>query len=378
MKRLTLALGTLLLAVSVPCSASAASGTCTITQALVRVLSLTLDFSSSTPNGLQMPVTFDESTGTLTMARDAWANQFGTGGLSFDTGFGPHGFLIMGPGTVSGTIDAAGNVTLPDFALAFATDFCPPRSPDYPLLPSLTTGIQLWTLSGQTYASQGTPLDFGTGMLTVQGFDIIPSACGAPYPLLTGLVMTCQLNPIPDKSKLPPAPELTKLTGLARIGKPLPSTPPSKPDPGDVLTFKAQLQPGVAKLDFVNKNVFLRVSNATDDVAIVRVTAGKFTTKGKGFQVVDRPPNKSGTDPDGTVIEVVKGQKENGPTVMSATAGSIRVTPGRKGALVLQVQVQGLDLGALTGTGTVTVAVGPYAVTAPITVTGSGKRRHLR
>jgi hypothetical protein len=134
----------------------------------------------------------------------------------------------------------------------------------------------------------------------------------------------------------------------------------------------------VAKLDFVNKDVFLRLSNATDDVAIARVTAGKFTTKGKGFQVVDRPPNKSGTDPDGTIIEIVEGQKTNGPTVMSATAGSIRVTPGRKGALVLQVQMQGLDLGALTGAGTVTVAVGPYAVTAPLTVTGSGKRRHLR
>jgi hypothetical protein len=269
----------------------------------------------------------------------------------------------MSAGTVSGTIDAGGNVTLPKFAMAFATDFCPPRSPDYPIVPDLETGTQFRFVPGQqVFALEGVALDFTTGTLTLEGQDIIPSACGAPGAILSGLRLTCTLAPIPDRSQLPPPPTLTKPAGKAKIGKPLPSTPPKKPDKGDTLTLKIRLA-GWPTLDLAGEDTYARVANGDGDLVVLRVPAGKFGTRGKKSQV---------RDTDGSAIQVLTGHKQSagfGGTITLATA---------KGGATLKLRVQGLDLGRLSGAASLTIAIGPHSATAAVTATGSGKSRRLR
>src|SRR5207245_2334211 len=87
--------------------ARASEGTCTVTSA-ISTNSSNLPFAVPVANGLVMPVEFDAPSGTFSMKRDAWSAQFGPGGAQFNIPFGDnlHGFLIMSPGTVAGTIDA--------------------------------------------------------------------------------------------------------------------------------------------------------------------------------------------------------------------------------------------------------------------------------
>ncbi|GEM_PF-1637186 len=363
-------------------AAASTSGTCTITDVAPGVAlggpgpQKLLPLSDAV--GVEMPVTFDETTGAFSMSQDVWASRFGSAGATSDTGFGGNAteILIMPPGTVTGTIDAAGDITLPRFPFTFGTDYCPAPNNRYPVVANLDAGSQFLTLGPAATELHGVALDFTTGLVTLVGGGTIPGTC-ATGPIITFLTLTCRMSPIPDKTKLPPPPSLAKPTGLARIGKPLPTTPPSKPDKGDILTLGATLTPGVAgKLDFT-ANVFIRLADASGtDRIIVEAPAGTLAAKGKSFQVVDRPPGKTGVDPDGTVIQVLTGQKANG-TVTAATGGLIRFTPGKKG-VKLQTKLQGLDLSPLTGAGQIAVAVGPYTATAPFTVTGKGKSRRLR
>jgi len=361
-------LGALVAAVllhGLPRAVGAVSGACTITSA-ISTNNLDLPFDVSIASGLAMPVEFDAPSGTFSMKRDAWSAEFGPDGAQFETGFGPHGFLIMDPGTVSGTIDAAGNVTLPGFAMAFATDFCPPRSPDYPIVPDLATGLQFRFVTGQIFPTEGVPLDFTNGTLTLEGQDIIPAACGAPGPLLSGLRLTCTLMPIPDRTQLPPAPSLAKLGGKAKIGRPLPVTPPRKPDKGDVLALKARLAGWPSPLDLSGEDFYARLAGGDGDIVLLRVAAGRFQVKGKRTEV---------RDTDGTAIQVVTGHKESGP-VSAAPGGMITFVTDRRGT-ALKFRVQGLDLGRLSGSASATIAVGPHSATADITVQGSGKNRRL-
>ena len=379
MRTISLALGTLVALTTGPAIA-ATSGTCTITSVAASIAgggpgSLLLPPVTSA-TGLAMPVTFDETTGAFSMSRDAWASTFGSGGAEEPTGFGSGSdyFLIMAPGTITGTLDSGGNVVLPGFGFTFATDVCQPPNNSYPLLADLDSGLQFLTLGLTPVEAHGTALDFATGSVTLMGADVIPAPC-LTSPLVSAMTLICTLSPIPDKTKLPPPPALTKLTGLAKIGKPLPPTQPSTPDKGDVMRLGGKLAPGAAKLDFT-VDVFIRIADASgNDLVLVEVPAGKLTPKGKGFQVVDRPPGKNGTDPDGIVIQVLVGQKANG-TVTSATAGTIRFTVSKKG-IQIKGLLQGLDLSALSKSGTATVAVGPYAMTAPFTVHGAGKSRRI-
>lgn len=369
MRTIPLLLGTLVALAAGP-AVAATSGTCTITSVAA---SITAGGPGNLPlppiavaNGLAMPVTFDETTGAFSMSRDVWANTFGPLGGEAPTGFGPNDFLIMAPGTITGTIDAAGDVTLPGFGFTFSTDACQPPKNSYPLLTNLDSGLQILTLGLTPVEVQGAALDFATGSVTLKGADVIPAPC-LTSPLVSAMTLTCTLNPIPTQSKLPPPPALTKLGGLARIGKPLPSTPPSKPDKGDLLALSGTLKAGAAKLDFA-ADVFLRLADAGgNDLVLAEVPAGKLGRKGKGYQV---------TDSTGTVIEVLIGQKSSG-AISSATAGTVRLTPGKKG-MRLQARLQGLDLSGLTGSGQATIAVGPYTATAPFTVAGKGKSRRLR
>src|SRR5207247_1153115 len=98
-----------------------------------------LEPDAGDPKSRDLPV-------AVVMSRDAWASRFGSHycnltqteacaadgdcpvseacatGASFDTVGEVHGFLVMDPGMVTGTIDAAGNVVLPSFAETLLTD----------------------------------------------------------------------------------------------------------------------------------------------------------------------------------------------------------------------------------------------------------------
>lgn len=366
MQRRIIGFTVLLLVVAMHSAVHATEGTCTITHA-TSANNLNLTFAIPVVNGLVMPVSFDEASGTFSMSRDAWSSQFGANGATFATGFGPDGFLILGPGTVTGTIDAGGNVVLPDFALAFATDFCPPRSPDYPLSPNLTTEAQFLEVTGQTFSTTGVPLDFSTGSLTLEGQDVIPSACGAPGALLSGLRLTCTLSPIPNQASLPPAPTLAATGGKAIIGKPLPTTPPTKPVKGDVLTLKTKLEGWVAPPVDFGRDVHVNLATGDGTVVLLHVPAGKLQTKGKKAFVKDT---------DGTSIVVVTGHEAN-DTVSAAFGGTVTFISGKKG-IVLKVRVLGLDLQGVTGPLTLAVAVGPRSATVAVNANGTGKVRKIK
>jgi len=347
-------------------TARAVQGTCTITK-LVSINDLDLPFAVPIAEGLAMPVEFDEASGTFAMKRDAWSAQFPSG-AAFLVGFGSvQGFIVMSAGEVPGTIDAGGNVTLPHFAMAFATDFCPPRSPDYPMTPDVMTGTQFRTNIGRVFRLHGDPLDFATGGVRLVGEDVIPGACGAPSGILSGVDLTCTLAPIPDRTKLPPAPRLSRTGGKTRIGDPLPAAPPNKPDKGDILAVKTQLADWKAPIDFVGQDVYVRLAGADEaDVVLLRVPAGKFQAKGKKFVV---------RDVDGTAIEVAIGHKKSA-AVSAAFGGTITVVSGKKGATV-KLSIVGLDLGGLSGPATLTLAVGPRSATDDVIVQGSGGSRKI-
>jgi hypothetical protein len=365
MQRTIVGLAVLLLLARIP-AAQATDATCTITSA-ISTNSLNLPFVIPSAVGLVMPVTFDEAAGTFSLSRDTWAAQYGSNGASFNTVGGVLGYLIMAPGTVAGTIDAGGNITIPDFGIAFATDFCPPRSPDYPLLPELKTGAQFLRVTGQTIGFTGVPLDFTTGKLTLEGQDIIPGACGAPGALLSGVRITCTLSPIPNQALLaPPSTALTASNGKATIGKPLPEEPPQKPVKGDSLTLKTNLGRWASLADVAANDVFVGVAGGESSV-VLRVPAGRFQTRGKKATVKDT---------DGTSIEVAAGHKQNAD-VSAAFGGTMTFVSGRKG-LVLKLRVLGLDLEGLTGPTVLAVAVGQNAATVDLTASGTGKKRKLK
>lgn len=359
----TTALGVMLLGVAAAPVAYATMGTCTITR-IISTTNLGLSFPTITAaTGLAMPVEFDAAAGTFSMSRDAWANQFGPAGAVFATGFGPNGFLIMPPGAVTGTIDAAGNITLPNFASAFATDFCPPRSPDYPISPDLTTGLQFGFVSGAVSPQRGVPIEFTTGQVTLEGLDLIPDACGAGAAILSGFRVICVLSPIPDQAALPPAPSLA-LRGGIKIGKPLPATPPPRPDKGDILTLGGLLADWPRGVDPA-EDLYVR----SGDLLLLRVPAGRLQPLAGGTKL-------KVVDTDGTAITVLTGRKKNA-TVESAPGGTIQFKRARAG-WKLKLRVQGLDLAALTPAGEMTIASGPYSGTDDVTVAGSGRRRKIR
>jgi len=148
--------------------------------------------------------------------------------------------------------------------------------------------------------------------------------------------------------------------------RPLPSAPPKKPDKGDVLTLKTRLAGWPTPPDLASEDVYARLADGNGALALLRIPAGKFATKGKHSRVRDK---------DGSAIQVVTGHKESG--AVSAGFGGTMTFASNKGGTALKLRVQGLDLGRLSGSASVTIAVGPHSATAPVTVRGSGKSRRL-
>ena len=351
--------------------AGATSGTCTVTQFVnLNRLGLHLDFNAPKAIGTSMAVDFDEGAGTFTMHRDAWTAAF-PDGMDYPTvDASIRGVILMDPGVVHGTIDSAGTITLRDFPVVFSTNYCldpvtngPPR---YPLTLSLSTGVQARELGGQPDVTEGASLDFATGQMTLQGLGVNSLACGVSASVDSGILMSCQLSPVPSQAALRKAARLSHASGKATVRKDT-SAAVVDGDKGDTFTLKATLVVGADPLALDGlQDVFVRLGDGAGELALVRVAAGRFQKKGK--RLVAR-------DSDGKTIQVPFGHLEDA-SGSAAFGGSLVIVGGKKTA-ALTLQVQGLDLAKLGSAASVTVAVGRENMVRPIAVRGTGATRRF-
>jgi hypothetical protein len=326
---------------------AALAATCTIGSggaSLVAHVPSAGDFSFSSVDERVLQVDIDASTGTFTLHRDDVAP------IDVGTQGGPVKLLLAGP-TAVGSIDASGHVTIPDFTYTelFGPQMLPGNGP-------LTTTTFSTELGGVEYPGHGTPLDFNTGILTLQGQNIVPNAPIVGEAVVSGINITCQLTPIPDPSTLPKGPTLKSVGGVVKTGR------AGKPD---TLTLHAALVPGSIPPDFAGKDVLIGIRGAgSADAVLLLVRAGTLRKKGKKLSV---------RDSDGTALKVLAGRAGT-DDVPSPTSGALTVASGKR----INLRVQGLDLAALSGNLAVALTVGPLAPSANVTVNGSGKTRRLR
>jgi len=308
-------------------------------------------------SGLSLPVTVDEAAGTIAIDFSSFGTRgFNIQGVDNDVSF-------PGEKVFTGTIDAGGDVTVPVTA-QFSTTFTTPPTP-VPIAPRLSTGIAASMLPGAEYPSEGVPLDFATGTMTLDGQSIIPVAPGLNISVTTGLRITCTLDAIPDRTKLPKAATLKSASGAARFGKP----GASPPDGDRVTKLVATVLRGAAPLDPTAEDLFVALRGADgSDAMLVHVPAGTLAPKGKTLRA---------TDTDGTTIVLVTGQKSDAGQTASVS-GKIAVKRTKKGLAVTLVE-DGLDLSKLArGPGSVAVAVGDQVATRPIKIKRTAKGLSFR
>lgn len=398
--RLVVAAGIVALAWTVP--ASAVTGVCTIDRLRVEG-----DYVFPVPRavGIEMPMELDEVSGTFSLSRDPYAAMFppicragttdgppcagspgspcdgvclgstdGTcsstdpdgisddcpDGALFDTIAGVPAWIGMDPGTVTGTIDADGNVTLPNFAFRFRSGFEAIISLD--VAPPLSTGMQMVERTGSGFVVDGQPLDFATGQLTVAGVEVLLAAPGSPSALAAGIGIRCTLSPIPSQASLPPATALTKLVGKAkRTGELM-----EDGGKGDSLALALKLTPGATPLDLTQPVILrLRAAGSEDDLVVVSIAGEHFVAKGKKrrFQHSEETP-----------MLVLAGQKRADPDLLAALGGKLTLKAGKK-TTVLAGKLEGFDLSGLTGSVDVALAVGGQTVRTTAAVDGKGKIR---
>jgi hypothetical protein len=393
MRRLGWALALAAIAAALPRVATATTGTCTITQMFqTNPYPLGFDFAVPAGIGVAMPVEFDEAAGTFSMSRDTWFATFGAEGAAFVTIGGVHGFMRMMPGTSSGTIDASGEITLPDFPIENSTDFVSPE----PHLPvegiGISTGAVVRSISVVSRASVGVPLDFDTGEVVLSGLGFIMDAPGTSGTNIAGVRFACTMSPIPNKTALRAGASLEKVRGKAKVSK------KTLEDGGkaDLLSLRGTLVPGPQPITLDgSQDLVLGVSVAGVDVTTVYVRGGRFTKKGKKLVVTrdDTCKIKKGAmqgvcKDDGTTtcesfrdcsddpsLQILSGQKRvldlNNTLVAAQLGGTLTVVPAKGGAATLTVKLQGLDLSTLTGKTDVSVAVGAASAGARVTTSGS-------
>jgi hypothetical protein len=326
---------------------SALAATCTIMPGgatLVTHVPSAGDFEFSSVDTRVLQVDIDPGGGTFTLHRDDVAP------IDVGTQGGPVKLLLAGPAAV-GSIDASGNVTIPAFAYSelFAGQPLPGNA-------TLSTTAYSTELNGVEYPGHGTPLDFTTGIVSLEGAGVLPNAPIVSEPVVSGIRLTCQLAPVPDPSTLPDAPTLKNVGGVVKTGR---------AGKRDTLTLHAVLVPGGTLPDFAGKDVLIGLRGAgSGDGVLVLVRAGALRKKGKRLAV---------RDSDGTALKVLAGRKgtDDAP---SPTSGALTVASSKR----INLRIQGLDLAALSGSLVVTLTVGPLAPTANVTVSGSGKTRRLR
>jgi hypothetical protein len=393
-----------LIAVAWAAPALAVTGTCTIDRLRVEG---DFVFTVGKAAGIAMPIEFDEASGVFSMSRDVYAEMFpptcrmgaedgppcaGSSGAPCSgvclggpeegcTSTDPEGFsedcpdgadfptiggvtawVGMDPGTVTGTIDGGGNVTMPDFAFRFRSGF--EASVRLDLAPALSTGLQSVERTGTAVVTGGTPLDFSTGQFTMTGVDVLLAAPGAPGALASGIGIRCTLSPIPSQSALPAAGAVGKLAGKAKLTDPL----TEDDGKGDSLTLKLKLTPGASPFDLAAGHPMIlrmRPAGAEDEVLLLTIAGASFVPKGKKLRFEHS---------DATPMVVLAGRKVADPNLSAALGGKLTLKAGKK-ATTLAGKLEGFDLSALTGGVDVTLAVGGQTVRASATVDGKGKIR---
>jgi hypothetical protein len=318
------------------------AATCTVSELQVLVRSVDL-FGTVAVAGLELPATIDEAAGTFGLDLSGFPNTH------FDIVVDNQ--LDFEPRTYGGTIDAAGNVFLPSVQMNLVTVFG--GGGLVVATPDLSTGIASVVVTGRDFATQGTALDFTTGLLVLEGHVPIAAAPGAPGALTVGARLACRLSPIPDRARLPRAGVLTRATGRATLAS-----------DGDRLELVAKLAAGAMPLDFA-RGLFVRLRDANQqDVMLMRADV---TPSGRKTTVTDDTE-------DGNTIRVVGGRRLSGST-LAALGGKVVVKQGKKG-LTATISERGLDLAKLAA-GNATVTVGVGALTASDTVTVRRTSRKL-
>lgn len=331
---------------------------CTVSDARVLVRNFDLEAALPSLVGYAIPVEIAETSGNFRLdCTDFPTINFSLVGVDSDFDLPPQGF--------DGTLDAAGNVVVPDVPLGFVTNATMPPTA-VGAVAALTTGITALTVSGRDYVAEGAALDFQTGQLTLAGHGIVLDAPLAGMPVTTGFSVTCTLDQIPTRANLPPGPSLPKATGRGKLAKPTTDGTVV----GDRLTLRTTFVPADVALDVAAEDLFFRIPGETDagppvvdHAVLIRVPAGTLTARGKKLVA---------SDEDGSKIRLVKGRKRDG-NAAAALAGSVIVKPTKRG-LAITVKQVGADLGRLrTGASEVLVGVGELSASDATTVT-DGRR----
>jgi len=317
--------------------------------------------------GMKVLVTSQGLDGTVEVPNLVFPVTIGTGGtFALDvSGFPKTSFTIVGVTSdlalsatvLAGSIDAGGNIQVPSVPMDFAVHLVDPpialgASTD------LTTGISSVRI-GKDYVTEGTPLDFTTGALSLQGQTVIPNPPVLGSAVSTGLEIDCILSPIPDRSTLPAAPKLARAKGSGKIVQ----------DAGDTLKLSAKFTQGARAIDPATDDVFIRIRNAkNEDALLVHVPAGALVAKGKRLSLVDT---------DGTKLTLVEGRKTVGGT-NAAVRGKVALKRSKKG-FSIALEQEGVDLAALgSSTGTVSVLVGGVTASDDVKLVQRSTRVTLR
>jgi hypothetical protein len=298
-------------------------------------------------NGYALTIDVDEAAGTFVVRRET-IPQF-----QFGSPAGPV-TLTMDGAPVAGRIDAAGHVRLePWFISADFAGLVLPQSPAF------TTGLKSNQQFEEEFPSVGTPLDFATGLLTLDGNSKIASAPIISEPVATNFKITCRLAPIPDPSVLPAGASLAKPRGTANV---------TGAAGGDSLVLTAKLTAPADGLDVAGADVVIQLGNAPETAVLLVVAHGDvLAAKGKKRLVKDAT---------GRALRVVAGRKSGGETPVPTT-GALTLKPGKKGVAV-KLTLKGLDLAWLAGTQPLVIGIGDVTASATMTVAGSGKKRKLK
>jgi hypothetical protein len=334
------------------------AATCTVTDA--RVLVRNFDLEGVLPiTGTVIPVEIAESSGNFRMDFTDFPNShFEIVGVDSEFDLPPKGF--------DGSIDASGNVTIPDVPIGFLTNATAPPTA-VSTVAALTTGMSVVSVSGHDYVAAGATLDFQTGTLRLAGHGVVTDAPLAGMPVTTGLSITCTLAPIPTQTNLPPGPTLRKAAGRGKFAK------PAKDGSlvGDRLTLKTTFE-SPTPLDLTALDLFVRIpgeietpptGNPVDHTVLLRVPPGGFQRKGKKLVA---------SDDDGSVVRLVSGRKRSA-TESAPMKGSVVVKETKSG-LAIKLTQTGADLsGVLTGASEVQVVVGELSASDATAVSESKK-----
>lgn len=330
------------------------AGTCTIQPQGLRSLNYVgsagnLLFPVGSADGHALAVDVDEAAGTFVVRRESIP------AFEFDSPAGLVVLTMSGP-VVSGRIDRAGHVRLAPWnidATMVEAQLVLPQSP------SFSTGLKSNRQFEDEYPSVGVPLDFATGLLTLDGNSRIASAPLVEEPVATNFKLTCRLDPIPSDAVLPAGATLAKPRGVAKV---------TGAAEGDSLVLAARLVPPAEGLEIADRDVVIQIGAAPETALLVAVAhADVLAAKGKKRLVKDA---------DGAALRVVAGRKVAGSAPV-ATSGSLTLTPGKKG-IAVKLALKGLDLAALAGTQPLVIGIGDVTASATMTVSGSGKKRKLK